>query len=248
MCPAGEQKSEKKPHYFSSLMCIRLPQICSLCLSSKQKKHMVKSKPTFSSEQLHVFSPPVLVLVSSTYIRHNKCPKRRVWSEKCVAAAGESVEFCQLGFLAGAIPLFCPVSVYLKRRDYSCSCCQQRASFRLSPLHSMTSAGPSHLQDKTHKEWESLLHRCIWKKHIKTAYRHLKRMPKYEALFESQDCVEMIRGSCSPGLRCFSISICISAHPLNVWRLDNHFWRDRSGKGNKALNEDGENTRPHRYI
>lgn len=71
--------------------------------------------------------------------------------------AGESG---QLGFLAGAIPLSCPASVYLKHRDYSCSCCQQRASFRLSPLHSMTSAGPSHLQHKTH-EWESLLHICI---------------------------------------------------------------------------------------
>lgn len=149
---------KEKTHYCSSLMYIWLLKIRSLCLSSKQKKRIVKSKLTFSSEQLHVFSPPALVLVSSTYVRYNKCPKRCVWSEKCAAAAaGESVEFCQLGFLAGAIPLCCPV--YLKHRDYSCSCCQQRASFRLSPLHSMTSAGPSHLQLKTHNEWESLLHR-----------------------------------------------------------------------------------------
>lgn len=66
-----------------------------------------------------------------------------------------------MGFLAGAIPLPCPASVDLKPRDYSCSCCQQRASFRLSPLHPMTSAGPSHLQHETHNEWERLLHICI---------------------------------------------------------------------------------------
>lgn len=67
---------------------------------------------------------------------------------------------CQLsqqwGILTGAIPLSCPLcpSVYLKHRDYSCSSCQQRASFRLSLLHSMTSAEPSHLQHKTHNEGE----------------------------------------------------------------------------------------------
>lgn len=122
---------------------------------------MAKSKPTFSSKRLHVFSPPVSVLVSSTYVNHNTCPCRRVWSEESEQAAGEPVEFCQLGFLAGAIPPSCPASVYLKHRDYSCSCCQQRASFRLGPLHSMTSAGPSHLQHKTHNEWETLLHRCM---------------------------------------------------------------------------------------
>lgn len=58
MCPAEEQKKVEKRDYFSSLMCIRLLQIRSLCLSSRQKKRMVKSKPTFSSEQLHVFHLP----------------------------------------------------------------------------------------------------------------------------------------------------------------------------------------------
>lgn len=62
---------------------------------------------------------------------------------------------CQLSgqqvSLNGAIPLSCPpVWVCLRRRDYSCSSCQQRASFRLSLLHSMTSAEPSHLQQQIH--------------------------------------------------------------------------------------------------
>lgn len=90
--------------------------------------------------------------------------KRQVCSQNraaAAAAAAESVEFGQLGFLAAAIPLSCPASVYVKHRDHSCCRCQQRASFRLSPLHSMTSAGPSHLQHKTHNEWESPLHICI---------------------------------------------------------------------------------------
>lgn len=43
-------------------------------------------------------------------------------------------------------------SVDVRRRDYSCCSCQQRASFRLSLLHSMTSAEPSHLQRQTHNE------------------------------------------------------------------------------------------------
>lgn len=124
-------------------------------LLSQQKRRVAKSKPTFSPEQLHVSSPPVLVLVRSTCVRRNKRSERQVWSQNCSGESG------QLGFLAGAIPLPCPACVYLKHRDYSCSCCQQRASFRLSPLHPMTSAGPSHLQQKTHNEWESLLLICI---------------------------------------------------------------------------------------
>lgn len=54
--------------------------------------------------------------------------------------------------LNGAIPLSCPpVWVCLRRRVYSCSSCQQRASFRLCLLHSMTSAEPSHRQQQTHR-------------------------------------------------------------------------------------------------
>lgn len=40
------------------------------------------------------------------------------------------------------------VSEYPRHRDYSCCSCQQRASFRLSLLHSMTSAEPSHLKSR----------------------------------------------------------------------------------------------------
>lgn len=50
-----------------------------------------------------------------------------------------------------AVPFFSPspcVSEYPRHRDYSCCSCQQRASFRLSLLHSMTSAEPSHLKSR----------------------------------------------------------------------------------------------------
>lgn len=50
-----------------------------------------------------------------------------------------------------AVPFLSPspcVSEYPRHRDYSCCSCQQRASFRLSLLHSMTSAQPSHLKSR----------------------------------------------------------------------------------------------------
>lgn len=110
---------------------------------------------------------------------------------------------CQLsgqqGFLNSAIPLSCPLceSLYLRHRDYSCSSCQQRASFRLSLLHSMTSAEPSHLQHKTPNMRERLpphththTHTLTKRRKQTPPHHHLKFMPKYdtkaaEALFKT---------------------------------------------------------------
>lgn len=168
MCPAGKRKISKPEgelgvkkktttlFFFSDVWSL---QILKLCFSPNRKKSAWQSQNQLSlpSSSMLFHLPSWFWLVPLT--QDTISVPKDTFGRQTVAAAGESLEFGQLGFLAGAIPLPCPV--YLKHRDYSCSRCQQRASFRLSPLHSMTSAGPSHLQHKTHNEWESVLHICI---------------------------------------------------------------------------------------
>lgn len=177
----GNKKVKQKKNYFSSLMRIRWLQIRSLCLSSQQKKRMVKSKATFSSDQLHVFSPPVSVLISSTYVRWNKGPKRRVWSEKSLLS--------RLSFVSWA---FWPVPF---RFPVLCLCIWSAGTTRAPAANKGPLSGSARCT-RWHQlgpPTSSMKHTtsgrvcCIdayEKTTLKTACRHLKCIPKYEALFE----------------------------------------------------------------
>lgn len=131
MCPAGEPQSETKKKTIFLLCCAfgdyKSAHFAYLHSRKSAWSSQKQLSPLSSSMFFHLPSWFWFAPLTSDEI---SVRKRRVWSEK---VSVESVEFCQLGVLAGAIPLSCPVPVYLKRRDYSCSCCQQRASFRLSP-------------------------------------------------------------------------------------------------------------------
>lgn len=131
---------------------------------------------------------------------------------------------CQLSgqqvSLSGAIPLSCPpVWVCLRHRDYSRSSCQQRASFRLSLLHSMTSAEPSHLQQQTHT------HKHLPRRIQTTADCHPKLLPGFSwsldwtwiqiiLLFESWDDYKKLLLQLFTPPPPISLSLCLLSHLL----------------------------------
>lgn len=98
------------------------------------------------------------------------------------------------------VPFLSPVgctSVYLRHRDYSRYSCQQRASFRISLLHSMTSAEPSHLQQQAHNERERphTYTQALNKRKANKVYQHTKFVLIYEAKAWSVLCKTRFRFS-----------------------------------------------------
>lgn len=156
MCPAGEQKSEtttkqnKKLFFFSDARSVTANPFTLLLFTAGKAHGKVKSNflpwaaPCFFTSGLGFWLSPL-------YVRRNKCPKKTRFGLKSLCWVG--LKFCQLAVLAGAIPLSSSCCLCIWSAGTTRAPAANKGPLSGSaPLHSMTSAGPSHLQHETHTQ------------------------------------------------------------------------------------------------